>query len=149
NRWYDMGYRTLGEIPRSATTDRQWLGLQLYNDLNQKIPRSEIVRADMMLHRCLDQYGIQFIIAGSYRRGRPYSGDIDILVVDNPAIPNVMGTVLSCPLFKYRMAEGDKKFMGVGLIDNMYRRIDVELVPPSEYPFALLYFTGPGSFNIK
>ena len=50
------------------------------------------------------------------------------------------------------LAYGDKKYMGYGKLfskDNIPRRIDIIYCPPNEYPFAILYFTGSGSFNVK
>jgi DNA polymerase (family 10) len=44
------------------------------------------------------------------------------------------------------MAFGKRKFMGV---INDKRRLDLLAVPPSKYPFALLYFTGSKEFNIN
>lgn len=147
-RWYDAGYRSIEDVPREAATEGQWIGLQLYSDLIQRIPRSEIEQAERMLHACLDPLGIQFEIAGSYRRGRPDSGDIDILVINQPDM-DVLNAVVECPLFRYRLAQGPKKYLGVGVIDQLHRRIDVELVQPTEYPFAIVYFTGSGGFNVK
>ena len=43
---------------------------------------------------------------------------------------------------------GKKKYMGYGkLKDGITRRIDIMYSPPQQYPFSLLYFTGPGPFN--
>ena len=33
--------------------------------------------------------------------------------------------------------------------DSIPRRIDIIYCPPNEYPFAILYFTGSGPFNVK
>ena len=147
-RWYDAGYRKLGDIPREVCTDAQWVGIQLYGDLSQRIPRDEIDETLQRLTQCLAPYGIQFEIAGSYRRGRPDSGDIDILVIDKPGM-DVMSTVLSCGIFTHKLAQGPKKFLGIGKIRDKFRRIDIELVQPEEYAFAITYFTGSQSFNIK
>ena len=49
-----------------------------------KVPRAEIDWVDKFLHSILDPIGIVFVIAGSYRRGLPESGDIDMLV-ENPS----------------------------------------------------------------
>lgn len=147
-RWYDAGYRNIEDVPREAATEGQWIGLKLYSDLIQRIPRAEIEQTEKVLHDCLDPQGIQFEIAGSYRRGRPDSGDIDILVIDRPGM-DVLNTVVQCPIFRYRLAQGPKKFLGVGVIDKLHRRIDVELVKPEQYPFAIVYFTGSGGFNVK
>ena len=41
--------------------------------------------------------------------------------------------------------------MGLGKINisPCYRRIDIMYTKPEEYPFAILYFTGSGDFNVK
>ena len=41
--------------------------------------------------------------------------------------------------------------MGLGKINSSpyYRRIDIMYTKPEEYPFAILYFTGSGDFNVK
>ena len=56
---------------------------------------------------------------------------------------------LTCPIFTHKLSRGPKKYMGVGIVDQIHRRIDVEVVQPHEYPFALMYFTGPKTFNTK
>ena len=89
---------------------------------------------------------IQFQICGSYRRGKSDSGDIDILVIAKPNI-NVISEILRCPIFTHTLAYGDKKFLGICKIDQLHRRIDIELVQPHEYPYAVTYFTGPAQFN--
>ena len=146
-KWYDLGYRTLADIPESACNTGQWIGVQLYHDLIQKIPRSEIQYFEQMLHYYLDPMGIQFVICGSYRRGRAESGDIDVLIVDKPGI-NAINEVLRIPVFTHTLAYGDKKYMGICKILQLHRRIDVELTPPNEFAFALMYFTGPVEFNV-
>ena len=47
------------------------------------------------------------------------------------------------------LVHGNKKFHGMcKLPRKMYsRRIDIMYTTPLEYPFAILYFTGSGSFN--
>ena len=49
------------------------------------------------------------------------------------------------------LARGSKKYMGLGKgIDSPYlRRIDIMYTKPEEYPFAILYFTGSGDFNVR
>lgn len=149
-KWYEAGYRSLEEIPASAATREQRISLQYHNEFKQRIPRSEIELFEQILHRCLDPLGIQFEIAGSYRRGRPDSGDIDIIVIDKPGI-DVIGTLIQCPVFDrdLYLAHGTKKYRGVGHVGPIHRRIDIELAQPEEYPFAIIYFTGPQSFNVK
>ena len=146
-KWYDLGYRQLSDIPMSACNAGQWIGVQLYHELIQKIPRSEIQYFEQILHHYLDPLGIQFVICGSYRRGRAESGDVDVLIVDKPGI-NAITEVLKIPVFTHTLAYGDKKYMGVCKIDQLHRRIDLELTPTNEFAYALMYFTGPVEFNV-
>lgn len=149
-KWYEAGYRTLEEIPASAATREQRISLQYQNEFNQRIPRAEIQLFEQILHQYLDPLGIQFEIAGSYRRGRPDSGDIDIVAIDKPGV-DVIGTIIQCPVFDrdLYLAHGTKKYRGVGHVGPIHRRIDIELAQPEEYPFAIIYFTGSQSFNVK
>lgn len=148
NRWYAAGYRRLEDVPVSSLTATQRLGIELHSDLVQRIPRDEIVEAERILHQCLDPLGIQFVIAGSYRRGKETSGDIDVLVINRPNT-DVISTVIQCPIFTHQLGRREKKFLGIGKIRSTYRRIDIELAEPHEYPFAIVYFTGPATFNEK
>ena len=42
---------------------------------------------------------------------------------------------------------GSSKWMGMGVVATVARRIDLMWVPRAEYPFALMYFTGSKEFN--
>jgi len=146
-KWYLAGYRHLKDVPRSVCTDAQWTALQLHAHLSQKIPRDEINEFECSLRKFLSPKGIFFQICGSYRRGRKVSSDIDILVIAQEG-RDVLTEVLQFPVFTHLLARGPKKFLGIGLIREIYRRIDVEVVQPHEYPFAVTYFTGPAAFNV-
>lgn len=146
-KWYDLGYRKLEDIPMSACNTGQWIGIQLYHELIQRIPRAEIQYFEQILHHYLDPIGVKFVICGSYRRGRPDSGDIDVLILDKPEF-NAMTEVLKIPVFTHTLAYGDKKYLGICKINQIHRRIDIELTPANEYPYALMYFTGSQGFNV-
>lgn len=51
--WYQAGYRRLEDIPPSAATEAQMIGIRLYPDLHQRIPRSEIDRYGQLLFEYL------------------------------------------------------------------------------------------------
>jgi DNA polymerase/3'-5' exonuclease PolX len=148
-RWYRAGYRTLSDVPRSACNDGQWIGLTLYPELSQRIPRSEIDVYNQYLTQFLGALKIHFIICGSYRRGKETSGDIDVVILDQPG-RQIFNEVLSSPMFTHTLALGSKKFLGVcKLPGGIHRRIDLELAQPYEYVATVTYFTGPASFNVK
>jgi len=96
-------------------------------------------------------------IVGSYRREKPTSGDIDLLIkikdkdnyegilkkiVKKLEDDNYILEVLACK---------DKKFMGIVKLkdSNTARRLDMLITFPEEYACALLYFTGSKEHNIK
>lgn len=147
-KWYQKGYRKLSDIPEAETTFAQRIAINLHADLIQKVPRDEIDEFKRKLEETTKPLGIQFEIAGSYRRGKLESGDIDVLLLAKEGI-DVMSEVLRNPIFTNTLAHGPKKFMGVGKIRKVHRRIDLELVQPHEWAFAMTYFTGPASFNVK
>lgn len=150
NRWYDEGVRSFDDLRPDMLTRAQKISLAFREDFAKPIPRAEIEQFERELARCLSPRGIRFDIAGSYRRGLKQSNDIDILVVEQPGV-DAMAIVTNCPGFEpnLTLAYGPKKYRGVAKIADTYRRVDVELVRPEEYPFALMYFTGPATFNIK
>jgi DNA polymerase IV len=161
-KWYDAGYRNLNDLiaagqEKLKCTPAQWIGITFYPEVSQRIPRSEIEMISHVLRHHLDAVNpaLRFDIAGSYRRGRPNSGDIDILVLlpGNSTIedPKPMQDVLSCPLFTHTLARGEKKYLGIGRLSStsVHRRIDVEIVSAQQYPFALSYFTGSANFNVQ
>jgi DNA polymerase/3'-5' exonuclease PolX len=105
----------------------------------------------------LDHFNkLSFTITGSFRRDALNSGDIDILLThtdDNREyFKHFVDSLISQKYLIDELAYGDKKYMGYGKLfskDSTPRRIDIIYCPPSEYPFAILYFTGSGSFNVK
>ena len=90
-------------------------------------------------------------IAGSYRRGKEESGDIDILLKSEKKETykrfinklNQLGYLID------ELALGTKKYNGVCRLrfSGIARRIDIMYTTPGEYPFAVFYFTGSGEFN--
>ena len=46
-------------------------------------------------------------------------------------------------------SRGQKKYMGMGKLGDICRRIDIMYTKSQEYPFAILYFTGSMEFNVK
>ena len=98
----------------------------------------------------------ELTIAGSYRRGKMDSGDIDMLINTPNVKNNKIYKKFIEELFKRNylleeLSNGQKKFMGICKLgpDNIGRRIDIMFTKPQEYPFAILYFTGSMEFNVK
>ncbi len=162
NKWLKLGVNSLPTLRKAIgagvvkLNNMQKYGLLYYNDLNTRIPRQEVaaigalIRAQLM---CIDP-DIIFEIAGSYRRGRADSGDIDILVSNRTkfhdsllseyeeilrADSNYVATLSSGPerlTFLYRY---------IGIV----RQVDILNIAFASYYAALLYFTGSYTFNTK
>jgi DNA polymerase beta len=131
---------------------KQLIGLRYYEDFLQRIPRKEMDAHVALVTGVLQKTPYAFEVVGSYRRGAASSGDIDVLVCA-PHLPSPLAQIIS-GLQQYlcdTLAQGDKKYMGVCRLKRYktHRRFDMLITPPEEYPFALLYFTGSGEFNVE
>ena len=142
----------------SLLNDKQKIGLKFYEDLKQRIPRSEMLEHETILQELVPE-GIDiesdFQIVGSFRREAPNSGDIDVLIRcrDGVNAAKVLTEYIKMlEGFGYllaTLAHGDKKFMGIcQLPGHPARRLDILMTPAAEYPYAVLYFTGSDTFNI-
>lgn len=100
----------------------------------------------------LKELDLVFEIAGSYRRGKSYMSDIDIVVKSNDDVYTVVEKIRT----KFNIddiSEGDKFYQGwiqLEQDDAVYPwRIDVITADSKSWAAALLYFTGPVGFNIQ
>lgn len=123
----------------------QQIGLRYVEDFQQRIPRAEM---DEHAARLASFFPVMDIV-GSYRRGAPSSGDIDVLLQDVDLAASVRQLQASGYLIEI-LALGSHKCMGVCRLspDHPARRLDLLLTPAEEYPYALLYFTGSDRFNV-
>lgn len=135
--------------------DTQIKGLQYYDDMQVRIPYSEIQNHEVYLKDVLYKIDpkAELTIAGSYRRKCKDSGDIDLLLkaMSKKTYDNFIDTLVKEGYLTCQLARGSKKYMGMGKIDisPCHRRIDIMYTKPEEYPFAILYFTGSGDFNVR
>ena len=140
--------------------DKQKIGLKYWETDQLRIPRAEIKKHEAIylaqLKSCDKCRDIQLSINGSYRRGAKDSGDIDVLITHPQnkmeTFKAFVDSLIEKGYIKDILAYGDKKFMGYGSLfksDSIPRRIDIIYCPPHEFPFAQLYFTGCGSFNVR
>ena len=60
----------------------QQIGVKYYNEFKLKIPRSEVesIGAVILAHARQFNGGFQMMIVGGHRRGKPESGDVDVLL---------------------------------------------------------------------
>jgi len=134
----------------------QKLGLKYYEDTIKRIPRDEITQFKEKLSQIFEKYtpkGSSFVIAGSYRRGEPTSGDIDVLMTNkdnNGKLYNIiLDKLKEDNIILDFLSKGEVKSMAVVKIsdDKPARRVDFLYSPPKDFGFTILYFTGSKEFN--
>ncbi|NXK31490.1 DPOLL polymerase, partial [Piprites chloris] len=81
--WYQQGFRTLDDIRTKATlTSQQAVGLKHYTDFLERMPREEAAQIEQTVRQAALALkpGLVCVACGSYRRGKPTCGDVDVLV---------------------------------------------------------------------
>lgn len=146
------------------------VGVKYFHDMSQKIPRSEVQRAETILKHVAKHMNKDLIVmlCGSYRRGRDKSGDIDCFIT-HPAIKtkedllssqtdilaSFVELLIKVDFIVDQLDMGQQKFMGfckvkqlgVSISNLIARRLDIRFVPYESYGSAILYFTGSKNFN--
>lgn len=131
--------------------DTQKIGLRYYEDILQRIPRSEIEEYKHMFNTAFGGEG-QMEIVGSYRRGASDSGDIDVIITaDNPNVFTrfIDYLIIQAGIILHVLSKGPTKCLVIARIPSSRyaRRVDFLYTTPTEFPFAVLYFTGSKLFN--
>ena len=153
-KWYDMGYHDFKSLEGlyPQMTDGQKLGYYYYSQLQERIPRSEMDQIRDVIIKMWEPLGLKYdqdyVIAGSYRRGDPNSGDVDILVRGIMDINSLLTPLIQNKLILGNLALGPTKYMGIIKVSELARRIDIRLVNTESWAYALLYFTGSKELNV-
>ena len=162
-----------------VVNDKILLGIKYYGKFFGNIPRTEIIKINKILKQIIKKMNSHykldldskyvFEICGSFRREKPTSGDIDVLISkldtnmdtkdDTPhlerfikELKNPIKTNDNQPLIVDDITDKSykTKYMGFAKYkDKPFRRIDIRFVPWSNYHSALLYFTGSAELNLK
>jgi len=160
----DADITTIDQLRNSSIklNDIQKIGLKYYEDINKRILRQEIDDFFIEFTILFQEYaptGSKFDIVGSYRRGLPESGDIDIIITNENNDSSVLNTIIdvlhSENIIIEFLSRGKIKSMVIANLKsdnsdkskNPARRIDFLYSPPDEFAFAHLYFTGSKLFN--
>ncbi|BGP25959.1 beta dna polymerase [Rhodotorula toruloides] len=82
NELYEQGVRTLEDLRRAMNRPRINAYLKYYDDLQEKIPRSEVESLLAFVELQLNKIkpGFKALLCGGYRRGKEFSNDVDILI---------------------------------------------------------------------
>lgn len=162
--WYQQGFRTLEDIRTKAVLNHTLrIGLKHYDDLLERMPRSEANAIEKTVKDAAHNVDPQLLVmaCGSYRRGRSTCGDVDVLIThpDGQSHKGVFSKVLhflhqsgflTDDLVSHEENGEQKKYMGICRLpgpSQLHRRLDIIVVPYSEFACALLYFTGSAHFN--
>jgi DNA polymerase/3'-5' exonuclease PolX len=142
----------------------------------KNIPRDLIHVMDGELRKYLR--GVKYEIAGSYRRNKPISHDIDMVVSKGRTGPEVIDCMIHSVNARSKIlhiftpyARGDDKvnfLIGIRVPLELrshellrpalqyreakgmvYFKVDAFLTEPSEYMYTLLFATGSGTFNVR
>ena len=152
----DAGILTMEELEKRKTevlNGTQLVGLKYYDDILQRIPRTEIEQYEALFKDAFPK-GVEcsrFEIAGSYRRGMADSGDIDVIITSSYAslFKMFVDALIERKIIVEVLSRGNVKCLVIAKLPGAKyaRRVDFLYCTPEEYPFSVLYFTGSKEFN--
>lgn len=155
------------------------LGIKYHGKFFDKIPREEITKIHKIFQKIIKKINKEYKlgennkymleICGSYRREKPISGDIDVLITKLNTTMEHKETINHLERFiqiiKHPLKANNNepllidditdkhyetKYMGfLKYKDNPVRRVDIRFVPHDAWYSALQYFTGSAEFNVK
>jgi NAD-dependent DNA ligase len=157
----DKGMKTIADLRKNQDTVLnavQKVGLRYYENLLERIPRSEIDRYQRVFKFAFDKVTKgapasdknAYEIVGSYRRGAESSGDIDVIITGktDKVFKEMIDLLVAEKIILEILSRGRSKCLVIGqLPTSKARRIDFLYTSPEEYPFSVLYFTGSKIFN--
>jgi DNA ligase (NAD+) len=156
----DAGITTIDELRArqdELLNDVQKVGLKYYEQIQKRIPRSEIEEYEKMFRENFDKviHGLtdaKFEIVGSYRRGATESGDIDVIITGatGAVYKAFIDQLLKEGIILEVLSRGSYKTLVIAKLKvpgHVARRVDFLYAPPDEFAFAILYFTGSKIFN--
>lgn len=162
--WYHQGFRSLEDIRNLASlTGQQAVGLKHYSDFLERMPREEAAEIEQTVRVAAQALspGLLCVACGSYRRGKLTCGDVDVLLThpDGRSHQGIFSRLLdklrqqgflTDDLVSQEDHGQQQKYLGVCQLPGpgrRHRRLDIIVVPYSEFACALLYFTGSAHFN--
>ena len=153
----ENGIQTVNELrgrQDELLNETQKIGLKYYEDIEKRIPRSEIVEYEKIFREEFNKIkdeGAAFEIVGSYRRGLETSGDIDMIIKSKSSavFKEFIDGLIKKGLIIEVLSRGASKCLVISKLPdaNTYRRVDFLYTNEEEYPFSVLYFTGSKTFN--
>jgi len=155
----DKGITTIEQLREKQDellNDIQKVGLKYYEQLLERIPRTEIEEYEQIFNTTFSNIkksdsNAKFEIVGSYRRGAQNSGDIDVIITGNTGTvyKNFVDELVKQKIITNVLSRGLSKTLVIAKLPGARtsRRVDFLYSPPEEFAFAILYFTGSKAFN--
>lgn len=135
-----MGERTLQNL-RAAIARRRQEGKASRRPRAEVEPVAAELLAALRAHPAVERAEI----AGSFRRGRPDVGDLDIVVATREP-EAVLRAFASLPQVERVLLRGDTK-CSVAVAGGL--QVDCRAVAPEQFGAALQYFTGSAAHNVR
>ena len=154
----DQGHRTLADLETAKLDKGMKIGLRNLKYMEMLIPRKEMDQWKDKLMKSLAKLDPDYEgeILGSYRRGEPWSSDIDLVIrykgfdgTDTDMCETLLLRVVhhlrkARLLYDDELACGVKRWTGLCRLSSKHvpRRLDIRLVPSKSYHCMLLGSTG-------
>ena len=161
--WVSQGLKTLEDLKNHGKLTRQQeIGLKYYEEFLERMPREEAGQIEEVVKNAALEInpGLEAFACGSYRRGKPTCGDVDVIVShpDGKSHEGVMTKLLDSLKSSGFLTDDltfaengeHRKYLGVCKLpgeNTKHRRLDIIVVPYNEWACSLLYFTGSDYFN--
>lgn len=140
-------------------TQNQVVMLKYHDQVANRVPREFTEQFEKTLKKMLrSRFGPgnrgknwKFELSGSYRRGKPDSGDVDMLVESNVfSLDELVDLLTDAGILFFKLGQGKHDYKGLatcpGKKDFVFR-IDIMMPEPEEWATSLLHFTGPDFLN--
>lgn len=160
--FYNHGYRTLDDIREHCKEPNVQVSLDHHADFVERISRFEVAQHYSAVKTILAELDAEAVALcmGSYRRGEPDCGDIDVIVTKPGAQPpavkklvtKLVAKMFETGLAKYTFGGGSssRRWLGATALEHgKWRRMDILGVPDAELGASLIYYTGNELFNRK
>ena len=161
--WVSQGLKTLEDLKNHGKLTRQQeIGLKYYDEFLERMPREEAGQIEEVVKNAALEInpGLEAFACGSYRRGKPTCGDVDV-IVSHPdgkshegVITKLLDSLKSSGFLTDDLTFAEngehRKYLGVCKLpgeNTKHRRLDIIVVPYNEWACSLLYFTGSDYFN--
>lgn len=160
---YNQGYNNINKIKKGIKNGKLKVsklvkcGLDYKNDLNIKINRKEALLIKNLIKKSFPNSNYEFILAGSYLRGKNELKDIDLIISYNDNyninIQDVIKNLKKINILVSICSIGKDYLLCLiknnKLKNSLVRHLDIRLVKKSYLPYYLLYFGSGINFSKK